>query len=60
MLASQIDTIDLVKRAQAGDAESFAILFQNHQREVCGYLIGLLETVKMLTILPSRCLSKRG
>ncbi|MHB8597828.1 MAG: RNA polymerase sigma factor [Ktedonobacteraceae bacterium] len=42
MLASQIDTIDLVKRAQAGDAESFAILFQNHQREICGYLTGLL------------------
>lgn len=42
MLASQIETIDLVKRAQAGDAESFAILFQNHQREICGYLTGLL------------------
>lgn len=42
MLASQIDTIDLVKRAQAGDAESFALLFQNHQREICGFLTGLL------------------
>lgn len=42
MLASQMNTIDLVKRAQAGDAESFAILFQNHQREICGYLTGLL------------------
>ena len=42
MLASQIDTIDLVKRAQAGDAEFFAILFQNHQGEICGYLTGLL------------------
>ncbi len=42
MLASQSDTIDLVKCAQAGDAESFAILFQNHQREICGYLTSLL------------------
>jgi RNA polymerase sigma-70 factor (ECF subfamily) len=43
MLAPQIDTIDLVKRAQAGDAESFAILFQNHQHEICGYLVSLLR-----------------
>src|ERR1700681_4519950 len=42
MLASQIDTGDLVKRAQAGDVESFALLFQNHQSEICGYLTGLL------------------
>jgi RNA polymerase sigma-70 factor (ECF subfamily) len=42
MLASQIDTIDLVKRAQARDAESFATLFQNHQREICGYLTSML------------------
>src|SRR5579863_2730772 len=42
MLASQIDTIDLVKRAKAGDAESFALLFQNHHREICGYLTILL------------------
>jgi|SRR5579872_787191 len=42
MVASQNDTIDLVKRAQAGDVESFALLFQNHQREICGYLTVLL------------------
>lgn len=42
MLASQNDTILLVKRAQAGDVESFAMLVQSHQREICGYLAGLL------------------
>ena len=42
MQASQNDTIDLVKRAQAGDAESFATLFQSHQHEICGYLTVLL------------------
>ncbi len=42
MLASQ-DTIDLVKCAQAGDDESFAILFQNHHHEICGYLTVLLR-----------------
>ena len=43
MLASQNDTILLVKRAQAGDVESFALLVQDHQREICGYLAGLLR-----------------
>jgi RNA polymerase sigma-70 factor, ECF subfamily len=42
MLASQNDTILLVKRAQAGDVESFAMLVQSHQHEICGYLAGLL------------------
>ncbi|MEO8971193.1 MAG: RNA polymerase sigma factor [Ktedonobacteraceae bacterium] len=42
MLASHYDTVLLVKRAQAGDVESFAMLVQNHQHEICGYLTGLL------------------
>lgn len=42
MLASQNDTVPLVKRAQAGDVESFALLVQSHQREICGYLAGML------------------
>ena len=56
MLASQHDTVLLVKRAQAGDVESFTLLVQSHQREICGYLAGCWETVKMPTILPSKCL----
>jgi RNA polymerase sigma factor (sigma-70 family) len=42
MLASQNDTIQLVKSAQAGDVEAFAILVQNYEREIYGYLTGLL------------------
>ena len=42
MLASQNDTILLVKRTQAGDVESFAMLVQSHQHEICRYLAGLL------------------
>src|SRR5205807_2700055 len=42
MLASQDDPIQLVKRAQAGDVEAFAILVQNYEREIYGYLSGLL------------------
>jgi len=42
MIATQADTIILVKHAQAGNIEAFDILMQNHEREIFGYLVGLL------------------
>ncbi len=42
MLASQNETIQLVKLAQAGDVESFALLVQHYQCEIYAYLKGLL------------------
>ncbi len=42
MLASQNEITQLVKHAQAGDAETFAILVQSHEGEICRYLTGLL------------------
>lgn len=42
MLESREDTIHLVKRAQAGNTEAFTLLVQKYEREIYGYLIGLL------------------
>ncbi len=42
MLTSHNDTVLLVKCAQAGDVESFALLVQSHQHEICAYLTGLV------------------
>jgi RNA polymerase sigma-70 factor (ECF subfamily) len=42
MIAAQDETITLVKHAQAGNIEAFAILMQNHEREILGYLVSLL------------------
>jgi RNA polymerase sigma-70 factor (ECF subfamily) len=42
MLASHDDTTHLVKLAQAGDIESFALLVQYYQSDVYGYLTALL------------------
>lgn len=42
MLASREDTIHLVEQAQAGNTEAFTLLVQKYEREIYGYLIGLL------------------
>ena len=42
MIATQDDTIILVKHAQAGNIEAFDILVQNYEREIFRYLVGLL------------------
>lgn len=42
MLASQVDALELVKQAQAGDVDAFAHLIQHYEREIYGYLMGML------------------
>ena len=43
MIATQDDTIILVKRAQAGNIGAFDILMQSHEREIFGYLLSFLR-----------------
>lgn len=42
MVSTQDDTMHLVQRAQAGETEDFAALVESHEREIYGFLLGLL------------------